>query len=65
MLCYHRIGVSKSKDINKINASGECRIFCMSYFFTVNYRFQTNKCNGFHTEVAIISVKRNGSRMHE
>lgn len=65
MLCYHRIGVSESKDINKINASSECKIFCISYFFTVKYRFQTNKCNGFHTEVAIISVKRNGSRMHE
>ena len=65
MLRYCWIGVSETKDINKINASGECKIFCMSYFFTVSYRLQTNKCDGFHAEVAIISIKRNGSRMHE
>ena len=54
-------------DINKTNDSGE-RIFgYMSYFFSMNCRFQTNVRDGFHTllqkattfkEVTMISIKR-------
>ena len=70
---YNQIDISESVDINKTNSSYECRICHNSYFFKINFQFQSNVCDGCHDlfqkppsfhEIAIVSVKGNAYRIH-
>ena len=56
----------------KTNGSRECIIFNYWYFFVINFRFNSEVCNGCHhlnhksmcfNDVAIVSVKGNDYRI--
>ena len=69
MLQYYRIDISEEIDINKTNASKECKICHYWYFKDIGYKYEPYLCNGCHglmqkgisfNGVAIVYVK--GSR---
>ena len=73
MLEYDRIDVSKRIDINKTNASKECKICHYWYFSDRNFKHESYLCNSCHdlmrkavsfNNVAIASIKRNDYRIH-
>ena len=73
MLEYDRIDISKGIDINKTNASKECDICHYWYFLGRCFKHKPYLCNGCHNlmqkamnfnDVAIVSVKRSGYRIH-
>ena len=65
MLEYDRIDVSEGIDINKTNASKECKICHYWYFKDIDFKYEPYLCNGCHglmekatnfNDVAIVSV---------
>ena len=71
MLCYDRIDVSKTIDVNKTNESKYYDIWL--YWFSLNkdFKFQPNVCNRYHdllvtfmnlSDIAILNIK--GSNYH-
>ena len=66
MLEYDRIDVSEKIDINKANASKECKICHYQYFKYIDFKYEPNIGNGCHglmqkaisfNDVAIVYVK--------
>ena len=47
MLEYDKMDASKGSDVNKTGGSGECIICHYWYFLGINFKFQTEVCNGF------------------
>ena len=73
MLEYDRIDISEGIDINKTNASKECRICHYWYFKDISFKYEPYLCNGCHglmqkarrfNDVAIVYVKRRAYRIH-
>ena len=73
MLEYDRIGISEGIDINKTNASKECKIFHYWYFKDIGFKYESYLYNGCHglmlkaisfNDVAIIYVKGSACRIH-
>ena len=73
MLEYNRIGISEEIDINKTNASKECKICHYRYFKDIGFKYQSYLCNGCHdlmqkaisfNDVAIVYVKGSAYRIH-
>ena len=63
----------RETDVNKINASEECDICHYWYFLDKGFKYEPYLCNGCHdlmqkainfNDVAILSVKRTGYRIH-
>ena len=48
MLQYDRIDISEVIDINKTNASKECKIFHYWYFKDISFEYEPYHCNGCH-----------------
>ena len=48
MLEYDRIDVSEGIDINKANASKECKIYHYWYFKDIGFKYEPYLCNGWH-----------------
>ena len=48
MLQYDRIDVSEGIDINKTNASKECKICHYWYFKDISFKYEPHLCNGCH-----------------
>ena len=48
MLEYDRIDISEGIDINKTNASKECKICHYWYFKDIGFKYEPYICNGFH-----------------
>ena len=68
MLEYDRIDISEGIDINKTNASKECKICHYWYLLDKNFNYEPYLCNGCHelmqkamsfNDVAIASIKGN------
>ena len=73
MLEYERIDVSEGIDANKSNKSKECDVCHYWSFLDKNLNYEPYLCNGFHdlmqkaiifNDVAIVSIKGNGYRIH-
>ena len=73
MLEYDRIDISEGIDINKTNASKECKICHYWYFKDIGFKYEPYLCNGCHdlmqkavnfNDVAIVSVKGSYYRIH-
>ena len=73
MLEYDRIDVSEKIDINKANASKECKICYYQYFKYIDFKYEPNIGNGCHglmqkaisfNDVAIVYVKGISHRIH-
>ena len=73
MLEYDRINVLEEIDINKTNASKECKICHYWYFKDIGFKYEPYLCNGFHVlmqkavsfnDVAGVSVKGITDRIH-
>ena len=70
MLEYDRIDVSEGNDINKTNASKECKICHYWYFKDIRFKYEPYLCNGFmqkaisFNDVAIAYVKGSAYRIH-
>ena len=48
MLEYDRIDISEGIDINKANASKECKICHYWYFKDIGFKYESYLCNGCH-----------------
>ena len=48
MLQYDRIDILEGIDINKTNASKECKIFHYWYFKDISFKYEADLCNGCH-----------------
>ena len=48
MLEYDRIDISGGIDINKTNASKECKICHYWYLKDIGFKYQPHLCNGCH-----------------
>ena len=73
MLEYDRIDISEGIDINKTNASKECKIYYYWYFKGIGFNYEPYICNGCHdlmqeainfNDVAIVYVKGSAYRIH-
>ena len=73
MLEYDRIDVSEGIDINKTNASKECKMFHHWYFKDIGFNYELYLCNGCHSlmqkaisfnDVPIAYVKGSAFRIH-
>ena len=73
MLEYDRIYISEGIDINKINASKECKICYYWYFKDIGFKCEPYLCNSCHglmqkaisfNDVAIVYVKGSAYRIH-
>ena len=73
MLEYDRIDISEGIDIDKINASKECKICHYWYFNDIGFKYEPYLCNGCYgsmqkaisfNDVAIVYVKRSVYRIH-
>ena len=73
MLEYDRIDISEGIDINKTNASKECKICHYWYFKDIGFNYEPYFCNGCHglmekaicfNDVAIVYDKGNAYRIH-
>ena len=73
MLEYDRIDISEGIDINKTNASKECKICHYWYFRYISFKYEPYLCNGCHglmqeaisfNDVAIFYVKGSFYRIH-
>ena len=67
MLEYDRMDVSEGIDINKTNASKECKICHCWYFKDIHVKYELYLCNGCHSlmlkdisfnDVAIFMLKK-------
>ena len=73
MLEYNKVGISEGLDINKTNASRECKICHYWYFKDVSFKYESYLCNCCHglmqkavsfKDVAFVSVKGSAYRIH-
>ena len=73
MLEYNRIDISEGIDINKANASKECKIYHYWYFKDIGFKYELYLCKGSHglmqkaislNDVAIVYVKGSAYRIH-
>ena len=73
MLEYDRIDISEGIDVDKTNASKECKICHYWYFEDINFKYKLLLCNGCHglmqkavnfNDVAIVYVKGGAYRIH-
>ena len=73
MLECDRIDISEGNDINKANASKECKICHYWYFKDIGFKYEPHLCNGCHglmqkavsfNDVAIVYVKGSAYRIH-
>ena len=73
MLEYDRIDISEGIDINKTNASKECKICHYWYFKDIGFKYEPYLCNGCHglmlkaisfSDVAIVYVKASAYGIH-
>ena len=73
MLENDRTGISEGININKINASKECKICYYWYFKDIGFKYESYICNGRHSlmqkaisfnDVAIVYVKGTAYRIH-
>ena len=73
MIENDRIDISEGIDINKTNASRECKICHYWYFKDVGFEYELYLCNGCHglmqkavsfNDVAIFYVKGRACRIH-
>ena len=73
MLEYDRIDISEAIDINKTNASKECKVCHYLYFKYIGFRYESYLCNGClgliqkafsFNDVAIVYVKESAYRIH-
>ena len=73
MLEYDRIDISEGIDINKTNASKECKICHYWYFKDIGFKYEPYLCNGCHSlmqkaisfnDVDIVYVKGSAYRIH-
>ena len=73
MLENDRTYISEGIDINKINASEECKICYYWYFKDIGFKYESYVCNGCHSlmqkaisfnDVAIVYVKGSAYRIH-
>ena len=73
MLEYDRIDISEVIDINKTNASKECKICHYWYLKDIGFKYEPYLCDGCHSlmlkaisfnDVAIVYVKRSAYRIH-
>ena len=48
MLEYDRIDILEGTDINKTNASKECKIYHYRYFKDIGFECEPHFCNGCH-----------------
>ena len=73
MLEYDKIDISEGIDINKTNASKECKICHYWYFKDIGFKYEPYLCNGCHglmqkavsfNDVAIVYVKGSACRIH-
>ena len=73
MLEYHRRDISERIDINKANASIECKICHHWYFRDIGFKYEPNLCNGCYgliqkvisfNDIAIVYVKGSAYRIH-
>ena len=72
MLEYDRIDIAEQIEINKANASKECKI-CHYLHFLDNFKYEPYLCNGCHdlmqkamnlNDVAIVSIKGDDYKIH-
>ena len=73
MLQYDRIDVSERIDMNKTNASKECKICHYWYFKDIGFKYEPYLCNGCHglmqkavnfNDIAFAYVKGSAYRIH-
>ena len=73
MLEYDKIDISEGIDINKTNASRECKICHYWYFKDTGFKYEPYLCKGCHgfvqkvinfNDVAIVYVKGSAYRIH-
>ena len=73
MLEYDRIDISEGIDIDKTNASKECKTCHYLYFKDIGFKYEPYLCNGCHgllqqaisfNDVAIVYVKGSAYRVH-
>ena len=73
MLEYDRIDISEGIDINKTNASKECKVCHCGYFKDIGFRYEPYLSNGCHgliekaisyNDVAIVYVKESAYGIH-
>ena len=72
MLEYDRIDISEGIDINKTNASKECKICHYWYFKDIRFKYEPHLCNSCYglmqetvsfNDVAIVYVKGSSYRI--
>ena len=72
MLQFDRIDISEGIDINKTNASKECRICHYWYFKDISFKYEPHLCNDCHglvqkavsfNNIAIVYVKGSAYRI--
>ena len=73
MLEYDRIDISEEIDINKTNASKQCKICHYWYFKDIGFKYESYLCNGCHNlmqkaisfnGVVVVYVKESVYRIH-
>ena len=73
MLEYDRIDVLEGIDINKTNASKECKICHYWYFKDIGFKYEPYLCNVCHglmqnatsfNDVAVVYIKGSAYRIH-
>ena len=73
MLEYNRVDISEGFDINKTNASKECKICDYWHFKDIGFKYEPYLCNGCHglmqkamnfNNVAIVYVNGSAYRIH-
>ena len=73
MLEYDRRDISERIDINKTNASKECKIYYYWYFKDIGFKYELDLCNGCHglmqkaisfDNIVIVYVKGNAYRIY-
>ena len=73
MLEYDRIEILEGIDINKTNASKECKMFHYWYIQDIGFKYEPYLCNDCHgliqkamnfNDFAIVYVKESASRIH-
>ena len=53
MLRYQKIDVSEGIDINKTNASKECKLCHYWFFKDIGFKFEEHVCNKYHDLITI------------
>ena len=48
MLEYEGIDISEAINVNKINLSKECNIYCYWHFKDIGFKYKPYLCNGCH-----------------